>query len=371
LTVEIVPIRPRGRELERFIGFPYTLHRRDPLWVPTLRMDVRKILSPDKNPFFEHASAQYFLAQRDGQVVGRIAAIKNDLHNQTYHDRVGFYGFFESVDDQGVANALFDAAAEWLRGRQLDTMRGPMNPSINDECGLLIDGFDTPPVIMMTHNPRYYVPLHERYGFVKAKDMYAMAGGGDVPPERFARAKELVGKRYGLTLRSLDMKRFHEEVGLVKRIFNEAWERNWGYVPMTEAELDYLAEALKPVIVPELIVFASIKDRVVGFAAAIPDLNVALKHNPSGRLFPGLLKVLWYARKVHRARIVLLGTLPKYRGKGIDAVLYYQIWSNALRRGINWGEGSWVLEDNLGILNGLTSLGFHIYKTYRIYDKSL
>lgn len=370
MTVEIVPIRSGGRELERFIAFPYSLHRRDPLWVPTLRMDVRKILSPQKNPFFEHAKAQYFLALKDGKVVGRIAAIRNDLHNQTYNDRVGFYGFFESIDDQAVANALFDAAAQWLRHEKFDTMRGPMNPSINDECALLIDGFDTPPCILMTHNPRYYVALHDRYGFVKAKDMYAAAGGGDVPPERFLRAKEMLRKRYGLTMRTLDMKRFHAEVELVKQIFNEAWERNWGYVPMTEGELDFLAASLKPVIVPELIVFASIEEKIVGFAAAIPDLNVGLIHNRSGRIW-GIPKVLWYARNVHRARIPLLGTLPQYRGKGFDAVLYYEIWSNALKRGINWGEGSWLLEDNAGIMNGLKGLGFHVYKTYRIYDKRL
>jgi GNAT superfamily N-acetyltransferase len=334
-------------------------------------MDVRTILSPTKNPFFQHAQAEYFLARTEGHVVGRIAAIKNDAHNQLHKDRVGFYGFFECTDDLAPAIALFDAAGRWLREHGLDTMRGPMNPSINDECGLLVDGFDTPPVVLMPHNPSYYVRLHERYGFQKAKDLIAFWGGGEAPPERFLRASQIVAQRLGVTLRSLDMKRFHEEVELVKALFNEAWEQNWGYVPMTDAELDHLAKQLKPIIVPELIVFAEVQGRVVGFGVAIPDFNVALKHNPSGRLFPGILKILWHSRKIDRARIPLLGTVREYRGKGIDALLYHWIWTKSVARGMTQGEAGWILEDNAPMINGLTRLGFRPYKTYRVYDKAL
>jgi GNAT superfamily N-acetyltransferase len=371
LTVDVAPVRT-GRELEQFIAFPYDLHRRDPMWVPPLRMDVRTILSPKKNPFFEHAEAQYYLARTNGRIVGRIAAIANPPHNALHHDKVGFYGFFESVDDQAVANALFDTAKGWVKQKGYDTLRGPMNPSINDECGLLVDGFDTPPVVLMPHNPRYYVPLHERYGFRKAKDLIAFAGGGPpLPPERFVRATDVLAKRLGVTLRALDMKRFRSEVELVKRLFNEAWEQNWGYVPMTDAELDHLAKQLKPIIVPELVVFAEIAGRVVGFAVALPDFNVALKHNPSGRLFPGLLKILWYSRGINRSRIPLLGTIKEYRGKGIDALLYHWIWTRAADRGIYWGEAGWILEDNAPMINALQRLGFSPYKTYRILDKTL
>jgi GNAT superfamily N-acetyltransferase len=370
LSVVVEPVRS-GRDLERFIAVPYTLHRRDPMWVPPLRMDVRTILSPTKNPFFEHAAAQYFLARSPSGVVGRVAAIRNDAHNREHADRVGFYGFFESVDDPTVSGLLFDAAAAWLREQGRDTMRGPMNPSINDECGLLVDGFDKPPVVLMPYNPPYYVPLHDRYGFRKAKDLLAFEGSGTGPPERVRRATEVVGKRYGVTLRSLDMKRFRAEVELVKSLFNQAWERNWGYVPMTDAELEHLAKQLKPIIVPELVVFAEIAGRVVGFAVAIPDFNVALKHNPSGRLFPGLLSILWHARRIHRARIPLLGTIPEFRGKGIDALLYDWIWTKAAARGIPWGEAGWILEDNPAMVNGALRLGFRVYKTYRIFDKSL
>jgi GNAT superfamily N-acetyltransferase len=366
----VVPVHD-GRDRGRFIAFPYTLHRRDPMWVPPLRMDVRTILSPHKNPFFEHAEQQNFLAQRDGRVVGRIAAIRNDAHNRLHGDRVGFYGFFEAEDDQSVADALFQAAAQWLRAQGCDVMRGPMSPSINDECGLLVEGFDTPPVVLMPHNPAYYVPLHERHGFAKAKDLIAFWGSGDAPPERFERANRIIAERTGVQLRSLDMKRFHDEVELVKSLFNEAWEQNWGYIPMTDAELEHLAKQLKPIIVPELVVFAEIAGRVIGFGVAIPDFNVALKHNPSGRLFPGLLKILWYARRIDRCRIPLLGTLKPYRGKGIDALLYHWIWTRGVARGIRQGEAGWILEDNAPMINGLTRLGFRPYKTYRVYDIAL
>lgn len=369
--MEIVPVSD-GHGLDRFIAFPYDLHRDDPLWVPPLRRDVRTLLTRGKNPFFEHGEIRCFLAVRDGRLVGRIAAIRNDEHQRVHHDKVGFYGFFESVDDEAVATALFDAAAAWLRAKGFDTMRGPMNPSINDECGLLVDGFETPPVILMTHNPRYYVPLHERYGFVKAKDLIAYEGAGSGPPERIVRAAQLLADRKGITLRRLDMKRFHEEVNLVKGLFNRAWEQNWGFVPMTDAELEFLAEQLKPIIIPDMVCIAELKGTVVGFALAIPDMNVPLRHNRSGRLFPfGLLRILWHSRKNHRARIPLLGTVKEFRGRGVDALMYHWIWTKSVAHGYWWGEAGWFLEDNFAIINSARHLGFHPYKTYRIYDKPL
>jgi len=368
--VEILPVAD-GRDLNRFIDLPYQLHRADPRWVPPLRRDVRILLSPAKNPFFQHAAAQYWLALRGRDVVGRIAAIQNDEHQRIHEDRVGFQGFFESIDDHAVANALFDTAAGWLRARGFDTMRGPMNPSINDECGVLVEGFDTPPVIMMLHNPPYYPRLYESYGFVKAKDLIAFQGSGFTPPERLLRAARVLAERRGIRLRSLDMKRFRAEVELVKQLFNRAWEKNWGFVPMTDAELDHLASQLKPIIIPDLVCFAELKGEPVGFGAAIPDLNVALKHNPSGRMFPGILKVLWHARKISRLRVALLGTVKEYRGRGIDALLYHWIWSKGNARGYGWAEAGWMLEDNAPMINAAMQLGFTPYKTYRVYDKLL
>jgi GNAT superfamily N-acetyltransferase len=338
---------------------------------------VVALLSRDKNPFFEHGEAEYFLAERGGRVVGRIAAVHNRLHNETHHDRVGFFGFFESIDDQTVADALFEAAATWLRARGLDTMRGPASFSVNDECGLLVDGFDTPPTLMMPHNPRYYVPLIERAGFAKAKDLLVYQGGrptGYQPvPERLARGTELIRQRQGITLRSLNMKDFDGEVERIKAVYNQAWEKNWGFVPMTDHEIDHLAEQFKPVVIPELVPFAEKDGKVIAFGLALPDLNVAFRGNRKGRMFPAILKVFWLlkARRLRRARIVLLGILPEYRGKGIDAMLYHWIWTRSGERRIYWGEAGWILEDNPAMNAGLEKMTFSVYKTYRLYDRPL
>ncbi|HEY3280469.1 MAG TPA: hypothetical protein VGJ83_08140 [Gemmatimonadales bacterium] len=368
--MEIAPVSG-GRDLEQFISFPYDHYRGDPMWAPQLRMDVRTLLSPKKNPFFQHAEAQYFVARSNGRTVGRIAAIKNDAHNRTWKDTVGFYGFFESIDDQGVADALFDAAGAWLRARGCDTMRGPASPSTNDECGLLVDGFETPATLMMPHNPRYYVALTERAGFHKAKDLICYESTYTELPERLARGAKLVAQRRGITLRSLDLKRFTQEVETIKALYNAAWEQNWGTVPLTDAEIDHLAKQLKPIVVPELVVFAEMKGEIIGFGVALPDLNVALRHNPSGRLFPGVVKVLWHARKISRLRVMLLGALPAYRHSGVDALMYHWIWTQGYARGCRWGEAGWILEDNAPMTNAALNLGFRPYKTYRMYDKAL
>lgn len=357
------------RDLEAFIGFPYALHRNDALWVPVLRSDVRTLLSRKKNPFFEHAEAAYFLARREGEVVGRIAAVHNRLHNEFHDDRVGFFGLFESVDDHAVAESLFDAAAAWLRARGLDTLRGPASLSTNDECGLLVDGFDTPPVLMMPHNPRHYVSLVESAGFAKAKDLLAYRRPSEGLSARLVEGVALLQKRHAIRVRPLELRKFADEVALVKRLYNAAWERNWGFVPMTDPEIDHMAKQFRPVVVPELVVFAEHAGQTVGFAIALPDLNVAFKTNPSGRLFPGILKVLWAARKITRLRVILLGTLPEWRGRGVDALLYKTIWENARAKGFAWAEAGWILEDNHPMRNALVRMGFEAYKTYRMYDR--
>lgn len=372
-----VVVRPvkTAADLNRFIDFPYRLHRGDPYWVPELRMDIRKLLDRRKNPYFEHAEAEYFLAQRrDGrrrEVVGRIAATHNRAHNEFHDDDVGFFGFLETIDNQAVADALFDAAADWLRPRGLDTMRGPTSFSTNDECGLLVDGFDSPPTVLNPHNPEYYVRLVERAGFVKAKDVVQYRSTNPNMPERLMRGARLLAARKKITLRQINMKRFDEEIERIKQVYNSAWEKNWGFVPMTEAEIDHLAKQLKPVIVPDLVVFVEQGDRVIGFAVALPDLNVALKTNPSGRLFPGIVKILWAARKISRIRILLLGLLKEYRKTGADALMYHWIWEKGYALGYRWAEAGWILEDNTAMNNGLLRIGFEPYKTLRFYDRSL
>jgi len=374
--VNVREARSRG-DLRRFIDFPYRLHARDPLWVPPLRRDVALLLSRSKNPFFEHAEAEYFLAERDGAVVGRIAAIANRLHNEFHHDRVGFFGFFECSNDQAVANALLDTAAGWLKSRGFDTMRGPASFSTNDESGVLIDGFDTPPVLMMPHNPPYYLELLERAGFHKAKDLLVYQGGseaGAVPvPERLARATELIRQRAGLTLRPLNTGDFAAEVERIKQLYNLCWEKNWGFIPMTDHEIDHLAKQFKPVVVPELAPFLEKDGKPVGFALALPDLNVVFRKNRSGGMFPVVLKLLWSlkTRKIRRLRILLLGILPEYRGKGFDAILYHWIWTTGAKFKIYWGEAGWILEDNAAMNAGLVKMGFSVYKTYRMLDRPL
>ncbi len=335
------------------------------------------LLSRTRNPFFEHAEAEYFLAERAGEVVGRIAAISNRLHNETHGDRVGFFGFFESVDDQAAADALIAAAAAWCHERRHDVLRGPASFSVNDECGLLVDGFDSPPALMMPHNPRYYISLLERAGFAKAKDLLVYQGGSEdhyVPvPERLARGTELIRQRLGITIRPLDMKDFQGEVDRIKELYNGAWEKNWGFVPMTDKEIDHLAEQFKPVVIPEMVPMAEKDGKVIGFGIALPDLNVIFRGNRQGRLFPMILRLLWALKmkKIRRARILLLGVTPEYRGKGIDAMLYHWIWTRSGERKIYWGEAGWILEDNPAMNAGLEKMTFRVYKTYRLYDRPI
>ncbi|HUF34808.1 MAG TPA: GNAT family N-acetyltransferase [Gemmatimonadales bacterium] len=342
-----------------------------------MRRDVRALLSRRKNPFFEHAEAEYFIAERGTEVVGRIAAISNRLHNETHGDRVGFFGFFETVNDQAVADALLTAAADWCRERGHDLLRGPASFSVNDECGLLVDGFEHPPTIMMPHNPRHYVELLERAGFVKARDLLVYQGGSEERfhpvPERLARGTDLIRRRQGITLRGLDMKHFEADVERIKRIYNAAWEKNWGFVPMTDRELDHLAEQFKPVVIPEIVPFAEKDGQVIGFGIVLPDLNEVFRHSRSGRLLPLLPRLLWKVktRRFKRARILLLGILPEYQGKGIDAMLYHWIWTRCGELGITWGEAGWILEDNPAMNAGLEKMTFRVYKTYRLYDRPI
>jgi GNAT superfamily N-acetyltransferase len=338
---------------------------------------VHKLLDRRTNPFFQHGEAEYFIAESGGEVVGRIAAIVNRLHNDIHHDQVGFFGFFESVNDFRVADALLNSASEWIKSRGMNILRGPMSFSVNDECGLLVDGFDTPNTLMMPHNPPYYLTLLETAGFVKAKDLICLQGGslaGPVtPPERTARAVGLILKRYGLRMRGVAMNRFAAEVDTVKQLYNACWEDNWGFVPMTEAEIDHLAKSFKPIIIPELVPLVEKEDGTpIAFGLALPDLNEALARNRSGRMFPAVLSMLWKlrTRKLTRARILLLGILPEWRGKGIDAALYHWIWSKAGARGIGWGEAGWLLEDNAAIIQGLAKADFTPYKTYRVLERT-
>jgi len=366
-----------ARDRRAFIDLPYRLYRDDPLWAPPFKAEVKELLSPRKNPFFAHGEAEYFLGLRQGRVAGRIAAIANQLHNEVHGDAIAFFGFFECEDDPELAAELFAAAADWARQRNFDSLRGPASFSVNDECGLLIDGFEFRPPLMMPHNPPYYADLLVAAGFHKAKDLYGFWGGHseryEPVPDRLTRAIDVMRRRQGITIRSFRLDRFDEEVQLIKDLYNASWERNWGFVPMTDAEIDHLAKRFKPILIPEIAPFAEKDGRVVGFGVALPDLNQVLMSNRSGRLFPAVLKLLWALKRqqIRRARVPLLGVLPEFRGKGIDSMLYHQIWTRAAEHGIFRGEAGWTLEDNPAINRGLEKMGFQHYQTYRMYERAL
>jgi GNAT superfamily N-acetyltransferase len=336
--------------------------------VPPLKRDVRELIDPERHPFHQHARVELFLAKRGGEVVGRIAAVDNFLHREIHGDRTGFFGLFESIDNQYVANALFDIAREWLTARGLDLMRGPASFSLNEEAGLLVQGFDGPPVVMMTYNPEWYGRLIENYGFIKAKDLYAYYLKNAKPPERFSRVADKLRARFHVEVRTLDKKNFWNEVALVRRVYNEAWEKNWGHIPMTEEELNYMAKQLKPVVKSELVVFAEVDGQLAGFGLALPDFNVALKRM-NGSVFPfGWAKALWYSRKIDTARVITLGVLERYRRAGVSELIQLELFRNAQKHGIVNAEMSWILEDNPMMRAPLEKFGARIYRTYRMYD---
>ena len=361
-------------ERERFIKLQWRFLGQDPNWAPPLLMDRRKLLDTKKNPFYRHAEIALFIAEKDGQPAGRIAAITNANHNAVHRDKVGFFGFFDCADDQEVANALFDAAAAWLKARGMDTMRGPMNPSINDEIGMLVKGFDSPPLVLMTYNPPYYAALCDGYGFVKEKDLlaYAIHNETTVSP-KLERVQKAVRERYKVTLRDVDFSKLEKEIVILRDLYNRSWEDNWGAVAMTDAEFDFLAADLKQVLGSHKD-FASflLRDGVpIGFSLTLPDINELLISNRRGWMLPGVFKLLTGMKKVKKSRILVLGVLPEHRDKGFDAIMYYEIWSRAAKHGIFFGEASWILEDNVMMNRAAKLMNADPYKTYRIYDKAI
>ncbi|MCD6520687.1 MAG: N-acetyltransferase [Anaerolineae bacterium] len=368
--VQIVPVTSR-RELKDVVMFPFSLYRGDPNWVPPLISERMEHYDPQRNPFFEHAEMQLFRAVRDGQTVGTIGAIADEMHIKTWNEPVGFWGVFECIDDAEVAAKLFDAAREWLAARGREVMRGPMNLNINDECGLLIEGFDGPPVIMMPYNPPYYQQLVEGYGFTKAKDLYAYKVNireHDPNMDRLQRVARIAQERYYVWTRKLELKHVDREVELIKPIYRKAWEKNWGAVPLTDAEFDYLAEALKVVADPDLSYLAFIGDEAVGCFLTLADYHQVLKHL-GGKLFPfGWAKFLWYRRKIMGVRVLIMGVLEEHRIKGIEALFFLTGWKEALRKGYEWAEMSWILEDNFKVIRDIESMGGVHYRTYRMYD---
>ncbi len=370
MTLQIVDAG-RGRHYKDFIKLPWKIYRNNPYWVPPLRKDVSELLSP-KHPFYRHAERKLFLCLRNGIPAGRIVGIVNHRHNEFHGEKAGFFGFFEAVRDPEVAFALLDAAEGWLKEKGMEFCRGPVNPSTNEECGMLVDNFVSPPFVMMTFNPPYYPKLVEGAGYLKEKDLFAYffdAGGGI--PDRLEKIARRIRKREkDLVVRPLDMSRFKEELEVVRSIYNEAWEKNWGFVPMTDEELDHMAKKLKPLVVPEMVSFAFIDGEPAGFILSLPDYNQVLKHL-NGRLTSlGIIKAIKASKNFKSGRCLTLGVREKFRKKGIDAIMFAEVWGYGVRSGYWYGELSWILEDNRIVNETVTKIfGARHYKTYRIYRK--
>ena len=365
---EIVTVNSKS-ELKEFVELPYALYRDDPHWVPPLRIAVKELLDRAKHPFYANAETELYLARRDGKVVGRVAAIWDKANNRFHEEKAGFFGFFESVNDPAVAEALLSAARKWVSGKGAAFMRGPVNPSTNYECGMLVEGFESDPMVMMTYNPRYYPALMEQAGLRKAKDLYAyLSNANTIEMKKIDRVADKVLKTTGVRVRPINMKDFDAEVARVWEVYGAAWARNWGFIPMSREEFALMGKEMKMILKPELVLIGEVGDRVVGFALALPDVNQALKP-ANGRLLPtGLLKILYYQRLIKSVRVLALGVVEEYRPSGLAAGFYATLVRNARKLGFGVTEMSWILEDNVLMNRSLEVMGAKRYKTYRIYD---
>jgi GNAT superfamily N-acetyltransferase len=370
--IRVVPVVAK-RALRAFIRFPHRLYRDAPNWVPPLDADIKERLDVRRNPFFEHAEREAFLAFRDGEPVGRIVGVVDAHHNAFHGEKVVFFGMYESVDDAAVAKALLDAVAEWGRRRGMNVLRGPVNLSLNDECAFLLDGYDSPPAVMMPYNPRYYHGLMEACGLGKAKDLYAfhMDRGHRIEPRVQALLEKMKAAMPDLVVRTFEAGKWKEESEKIKAVYNNGWVKNWGFVPWTEKEMAAIVKKLKQIADFRVVVLAESKGRPVGFAFALPDYNqILIKLN--GRLFPfGLFRLLLGRKKIKGIRILVFGIVPELRNTGLSYLLYQKLEENAQNAGYEWAETSWQLEDNQAINRFVASIGGRVYKTYRIYEREI
>jgi GNAT superfamily N-acetyltransferase len=372
-SLEVIPAET-GNAFRAFIDLPYRLYRDDPHFVPPLRRERRDLFDKARHPFFRHADGAFFLARRGGQPVGRIEAIVNHAHNQFHDDRVGFFGAFESENDRAVSDALLDSAARWLGERGLQVMRGPVTHSTNEETGLLIEGFDEPPMIGMPYNPPHYATLLEAFGLRKAKDVYGWEIRAEQTiPEKIHRVADIVRKSTNVVVRRANFADYAGEIRRAMGVYNASWTRNWGFVPLTEAEFVHAADQLRPVLerFPEGVLLAEVAGRVVGFCLAVLDVNQALRRVRDGRLFPfGFWHLYRGLGRVDQIRVMALGILPEFRHRGIDAVIYLELLSHGQRLGYRRAEIGWTLEDNRAMNRAILMGGRH-HKTYRLYEAPL
>lgn len=359
-------------DLKSFINFPYNLYKGDNLYVPDLRIVQRETLDKKKNLVFKHADADYFIAvDEQGKVLGRIGAITNQNYVSHWKENYGFFGFFESVDDKKVSGALFDAAIQWLKNKGVEGVYGPMNPTTNDTCGTLVEGFDTPPYVMMTHNKPYYDKLVQAAGFSKKMDLFSYQIQLKNFPKRYLQLANNIEdrlKKDGIIIRKVNFKKIKEEAPKLQYVYNKAWEKNWGFIPMDDDEFQALAQELKMITTPDLVYIAEDKGNPVAFIAVLPDLNQITRKIRNGKLFPfHFLKLINFKKKVTRGRVLTLGLIDSYRLKGIDTVMYAKCYESAKKVGYQEAEASWILENNTMMNRILQNIDADPYKRYRIY----
>ncbi|MCH8046094.1 MAG: GNAT family N-acetyltransferase [Planctomycetes bacterium] len=366
----IQPVRTR-RERKTFLELPWALYRDDPNWMPPLRLNQKELVNYKKHPYYEQNEIQTFLALRDGRPVGRVAALTNKAHNERHHDNRGFFGFFESIDDQSVADGLLDAVRDWLADRNLRSIRGPTNPSLNYECGLLVDGFRAPPFFMMTYNPPFYAALLENWGFKKTQDLYAFWGHVDMIDgldEKLAFIGAEAKKRFNVNIRPIDKKNFARDVRVFLDVYNRSLVGTWGFAPMSDAEIRHTAAGLRFLMVPELAFIAEVDGEPIGAVFALPDYNPRIK-KIDGRLFPfGFLHLLRKRHEIERIRTISTNVVPEYQKWGLGLTLLQALLPKITDGNIKEIEFSWVLESNRLSRGALEKGGAKLTKTYRLYD---
>jgi GNAT superfamily N-acetyltransferase len=374
-NIQISKLSRSAGDVTRFLEVSYSIYARDPNWVAPLLMDLKKVFT-NANPLFDHAEMELWIATQNGRDVGRIAGIVDRHFNKPGQAPAGFFGFFESVDDPEASRLLLGAVQDWARQKGLQRLLGPMNPTTNDECGLLIEGFDSPPVFMMTYNPAYYVRLLEAEGYRKAKDLLAfMIDLATIPMDRLKRIAAKVRERNrDIVLRPVLRKTLQQDILKVKEVYNAAWQDNWGFVPMTDGEVDFMAERLKPLLMEGLIWLAEAAGEPVGFLLALPDYNIPLQPLQGRLLTPkvfGFIPYLFGWKRPPRTRVLTLGVKEKYRSKGLETAMLIEGLKTGFEAGVRESEASWILEDNVMMCRMLEAIGGRVYKRYRIYEKAL
>ena len=371
MGIIVRPVKTK-QDLKEFIALPWKIYKDDPNWVTEPISEIKAKFNPEKNPYYDHSEVQLFIAEKNGVVEGRIAAHIDHIFLDFWNEKVGFFGFFECTKDYEVAKALYDTAFDWVKGRGMKLIRGPLSFSTNDVVAFLLEGFSSPPVIMMPYNPKYYIEFTEKYGFTKAKDLVAYLLTKENLNLRAIDVAKQLKKRQHFTVRPVNFHKIKREMELIRQVYNKAWEKNWGFVPLTEREFEHIALQLKQVADPNLVFIAEAEGKPIAFFMALPDINFALGHLRSGRLFPfGFLKLLWWGRKIKTLRVLTMGIIPGYRKRGVELSFYAEANKQAFKKGYERAEMSWILEDNFLMRKGIEDLGGKVYKKYRIYEKKL